>query len=62
MTSAGRQGKEVAPVLFRELRVPPVRMSAAVPWAVEIVGPDGLVIRCREPLQFRDVAWLLRGR
>ncbi len=51
-----------APVLFRELRVAQVASVTSMPWAVEIVGPDGLMIRCREALPLQDVSWLLRGR
>jgi transposase-like protein len=51
-----------APVLFRELRVPQVPLVTATPWAVEIIGSDGPMIRCRELLPLQDVSWLLRGR
>ena len=57
-----RKSKSSMPVLFRELRVPRVATITALPWAVEIVGTDGIVIRCREALPMHDVAWLLRGR
>jgi transposase-like protein len=60
--NAKRQSKAAAPVLFRELRTPQIPMAAGTTWAVEIVGPDGLVIRCREALSLQDVSWLLRGR
>ena len=60
--NAKHKNKASAPVLFRELRVPQVPMAAGMGWAVEIVGPDGLVIRCREALSLHDVSWLLRGR
>lgn len=60
--NAKHKKKESVPVLFRELRVPQVPMAAGMGWAVEIVGPDGLVIRCREALPLHDVSWLLRGR
>jgi hypothetical protein len=56
------ESKDVASVRFRELKVPLVSAAAAMQWAVEIVGRDGLVIRCREALPLQDVAWLLRGR
>jgi hypothetical protein len=36
--------------------------GASMAWAVEIIGSDGLVIRCREALPLHDVFWLLRGR
>ncbi len=54
--------KSSAPVLFRELGVAQVASVTSMPWAVEIVGSDGLVIRCREALSLQDVSWLLRGR
>ncbi len=56
------KSKRCAPVLFRELRVPQVPSVTAMPWAVEIIGPDGLMIRYREALPLQDVSWLLRGR
>ncbi len=60
LTNAKRETS--APVLFRELRVPQVPPGAGIPWAVEIIGPDGMMIRCREALLLEDVSWLLRGR
>ena len=60
LTNAKRQTS--APVLFRELRVPQVPSVTAMPWAVEIIGSDGLMIRYREALPLQDVSWLLRGR
>ena len=60
LTNAKR--KSSAPVLFRELRVPQVPSVTPMSWAVEIVGPDGLMIRCREALPLEEVSWLLRGR
>jgi transposase-like protein len=60
--NAKRKSKVSAPVLFRELSVPQVPTVALTAWAVEMVGPDGLVIRCREALPLHDVSWLLRGR
>jgi hypothetical protein len=62
LTNAKRKSRTSAPVLFRELRVPHVPSVAAVPWAVEIVGSDGVLIRCREGLPLQDLSWLLRGR
>lgn len=62
LTLAKQDSKDVAPVPFREFKVPLAPTSAAVQWAVEIVGRDGLVVRCREALTLQDVAWLLRGR
>jgi transposase-like protein len=62
LTIAGKGGRAPKPVLFRELKVQQVPMSATMAWAIEIVSPDGLVVRCREALPLQDVSWLLRGR
>jgi len=50
------------PLLFREVTVPFAPPHPAVPWAVEIVAPDGVTVRCREALPMAELAWLLRGR
>jgi transposase-like protein len=60
--NAKHKTKAAAPVLFRELKVRQVPTIAAMAWAVEIVSPDGLVIRCRETLPMHDISWLLRVR
>lgn len=60
--NAKHKNKVSAPVLFKELRVPQVPTVSMMGWAVEIVSPDGLVIRSRDALSLHDVSWLLRGR
>ena len=60
LTNAKR--KSPTPVLFREMRVSQVPSVTPMPWAVEIISPDGLMIRCRETLPLQDLSWLLRGR
>jgi hypothetical protein len=62
LTDTKRKPKAASRVLFRELRFPLAPAAPAMQWAVEIVGPDGVMIRCRESLALSDVAWLLRGR
>jgi hypothetical protein len=62
LTIAGKGGKAPKPVLFRELKVQQAPMGVTMGWAVEIVSPDGLVVRCREALPLQDVSWLLCGR
>lgn len=62
LTNAREGGDAPKPVLFRELKVQQVPMSVTMAWAVEIVSPDGLAVRCREALPLQDVSWLLRGR
>ena len=55
--------KETPAAVFREVAVcPPLAGSASQPWALEIVGPDGMTVRCRERLSIEDLACLLRGR
>ncbi len=58
---ARHASRNASPVLFREVRLPIVPSSASQ-WAMEVVCPDGVTVRCREPLAVADVAWLLRGR
>ena len=60
LTNAKR--KSSAPAMFREVTVPQLPSITAKLWAVEIIGPDGLMIRCREALSLQDVSWLLRCR
>lgn len=62
--SEARNGhKEVPAVMFREMMVSPLPLAASSPgWAVEVVGPDGMTIRCREGLCIEDLARLLRDR
>lgn len=50
-----------APVVFREVRLEPLVTEETTPWAMEVVGPSGLTVRCREKLVVRDLARLLRG-
>jgi hypothetical protein len=59
--TASHASKSASPVLFREVRLPIVP-SSGLQWAMEVVCPDGVTVRCREPLPVADVAWLLRGR
>jgi hypothetical protein len=61
LTSARHASKDASPVLFREVRLPIVPSSASQ-WVMEIVCPDGVTVRYREPLPVADIAWLLRGR
>jgi len=61
LTAARHASKKAPAVLFREVRLP-VMPSSASQWAMEVVSPDGVTVRCREPLPVADVAWLLRGR
>jgi hypothetical protein len=61
LTAAAHASKNASPVLFREVRLPIVPSSESE-WAMEVVCPDGVTVRCREPLAVAEVVWLLRGR
>lgn len=49
------------PVVFGEVRLSPQTPTPTNPWAIEIIAPSGLMVRCREVLPVRDLARLLRG-
>ena len=49
------------PVMFREVRVSPPLEPPLGSWAMEIISPSGLTVRCREALPVRELARLLRG-
>lgn len=61
LTAARHASTKAPPVLFREVRLP-LMLSSASQWAMEVVCPDGITVRCREPLPVADVVCLLRGR
>jgi hypothetical protein len=63
LAEARNAPKKVPAVVFREITVSPSPVAASSPgWAVEVVGPDGMTVRCREGLSIEDLARLLRGR
>lgn len=62
LTNEKRASTARPPMIFREVTVPIASPHPPTQWAVEIVAPDGVTIRCREALPLQDVAWLLRGR
>jgi hypothetical protein len=62
LTNARLKSRGPASILFTELKTPPLASAADIPWAVEMIGLGGLIIRCREPLPLQDMAWLLRRR
>ena len=49
-----------APVVFSEVRLAPPAVTPSNAWAMEVVAPSGLTIRCREALAVRDLARLLQ--
>ena len=50
-----------APVVFREVKLAPPPTTPSNPWAMEVVAPSGLTVRCREPLPANLLTRLLRG-
>jgi transposase-like protein len=50
-----------APVVFGEVMLPPPAARPNNTWAMEVVAPSGLTVRCREALAVHDLARLLRG-
>lgn len=49
------------PVVFREVQLASQPTTPSNPWAMEVVAPSGLTVRCREALSARVLARLLRG-
>ena len=55
--------KESPTVVFQEVAVcPPETASTPQAWAMEIIGPDGVMVRCRERLSIEELVQLVRGR
>jgi transposase-like protein len=50
-----------APVVFSEVMLPLAPAATSSTWAMEVVRPDGLIIRCREAFCAKDLMRLLRG-
>lgn len=61
LAKAKRASNLPVPVVFREVRLEPAATKPSNPWAMEVVGPSGLTVRCRETLAVHDLARLLRG-
>jgi len=49
------------PVRLSELKLAPLLAAPPTGWAMEIVSPQGLTLRCCEPLKVQDLMLLLRG-
>jgi len=62
LAEAHNAPKEVPALVFREVAVsPPLTVSASPAWAVEIVSPDGVTVRCRDGFSVDDLSCLVRG-
>jgi len=56
-----RATRRATPVAFGEVSLAEVDSAPVIRWAMEVEGPGGLTIRCREALSVRDLALLLKG-
>jgi hypothetical protein len=61
LTRAKRASNLPVPMTFSEIRLAAPEASPRNGWAMEIVAPSGLTIRCREELTVHDLARLIRG-
>jgi len=48
-------------MMFGELKLAPAPLRTSAGWAMEVVGANGLTIRCREALPVHELARLLRA-
>ena len=60
LKKAKRASNLPVPVVFSEVKLTAPDVSTNG-WAIEIVAPSGLTIRCREALTVHDLAHLIRG-
>ena len=60
LTKAKRASALPVPVVFSEVVLAPPTETPNNAWAIEIVSPSGLTVRCREAFTVRDMARLLR--
>jgi hypothetical protein len=60
LTKTKRASTLPVPVVFSEVVLAPPAATPNSTWAMEVVSPSGLTVRCREALAIRDLARLLR--
>ncbi len=60
LTKTKRASNLPVPMTFSEIRLATPE-SSSNQWAMEIVAPSGLTIRCREELTVHDLTRLIRG-
>ena len=58
LKKAKRASSLPVPVVFSEVNLTAPEVSTNA-WAMEVVAPSGLTIRCREPLAIHDLAHLI---
>jgi hypothetical protein len=56
LTKAKRVSRLPVPVVFSEVQLTAPEVSTTNAWAMEVVAPSGLTIRCREGLTIHDTA------
>lgn len=62
LTKTKHSSRLPVPMTFSEIRLAaPEAPLSNNNWAMEIVAPSGLTIRCREELTVHDLARLIRG-
>ena len=61
LTKTKRASNLPVPVVFSEVKLAPAETVPSNIWAMEIVAPSGLTIRCREELTAHNLARLIRG-
>jgi hypothetical protein len=49
------------PVIFSEIKMPPLPPAGTAEWAVEVVSASGVTLRCRERLSVAELVRLLRS-
>ncbi len=61
LTKTKRVSSLPVPVVFSEVQLTAPEVSTTNAWAMEVVAPSGLTIRCREELTIHDLKRLIRG-
>jgi len=61
LTKTKRASNLPMPVVFSEVVLPPAPAATTSAWAMEVIRPDGLIIRCRDAFCANDLVRLLRG-
>jgi hypothetical protein len=61
LAKAKRACHQPVPVVFSEVLLEPEAKTNEPTWAMEMISPSGMTVRCREALSVRDLARLLRN-
>jgi len=60
LAKKNRASNQPMPVVFSEVMLAPPAATLSNAWAMEVVSPSGMTVRCREALPVRDLTRLLR--